>query len=185
MKFGTEGEYRWLIKTDFDFFDLLENCPDSVLGKCLAIASFDSGPYRLTEAELAGGWEQHKELALIPRVADVRTLRYDQYDEWYLFQGYAVPDINDVFVNDGIFELTPLNEYVEEGVAILGANADLVGLRHRIAIIGQRQQLFWEQLRRTNAESYVAQGNRFAFVTRDHKLFEQVAALIRSKPSRR
>jgi hypothetical protein len=185
LRTGTEGEYRWLIELDFDFFDLLESCPESVLGKCLVITSFDSGPYRLTQEEQKNGWEQYGDMALIPRVTNVRTLRYDQYDEWYLFQRYAVPRLTNVFVNDGIFELTPPDEYVEEGVAMLGLNADRVGLRHRARIIADRRDLFWEQLRRNEVESYVAQGSRFSFATRDLTLFEQVNQLVRSKPNRR
>ena len=83
LKVGSQAEYEWLV-TDRQF-DLLQICPDVVLGKYIAITSFDSGPLVLTDEEKTAGWESRSNIAYSPKIQEVASLPRDQYDEWYIF----------------------------------------------------------------------------------------------------
>ena len=83
LTFGSHGQYEWLV-TDQQF-DLLQISPDVVLGKYVAITSFDSGPLVLTEEEKAAGWDSRSKVAYSPKVQNVASLPRAGYDEWYIF----------------------------------------------------------------------------------------------------
>lgn len=62
---GSQGLYEWLV-TDQQF-DLLQLCPEVVLGKYIAITSIDSGPLAPTDEETAAGWEIRGKIAGVDR----------------------------------------------------------------------------------------------------------------------
>jgi len=66
---GSQGVYEWLV-TDQQF-DLLRICSDVVLGKYVAITSFDSSPLVLTDEEKAAGWQSRSNIAYSPKVQSV------------------------------------------------------------------------------------------------------------------
>ena len=69
LQSGSTNGYRWLVSTDRRL-DVLECCPDVVLGKYVAITSFDSGPLGLTEAQRSAGWVSQEEIAYSPQIQD-------------------------------------------------------------------------------------------------------------------
>jgi hypothetical protein len=171
---GSHGRYQWLATGlhDLDSFSL--RCPETLVGKFVAVTSLDSGSLRLTEEEERTGWQSRGGVAYSPQVRSVETLRHGGFDEWYIFdspqelgqvwQGnvFEVPSNSDyisVFVNFGDFSLH--NPEVEALVT-----------------------LFWKQLDQIQPESYVADGNQFlTFASRDHQLFTDVCKALADVPA--
>jgi hypothetical protein len=69
---GSEGLYEWLV-TDRQC-DLLQLCPEVVLGKCVAITSIDSGPLVPTGTETAAGWQSRGKIAYSPKIENAQDL---------------------------------------------------------------------------------------------------------------
>lgn len=173
---GRVGKFEWLecLEQEFDIHMLLTRCPESVLGKCIVVAAFDSGPLKPSAAELTRGWEDSADLLIVPKVEDVTLLPYDNYDEWYVFPDRETPVIEDRFVNYDGFTLRDPNLIFEENVSAMGEQADIVGERHYAEWLGELQRRYWEQIIRTNPESYIACGYRFLFVSRSNEVFAAV-----------
>jgi hypothetical protein len=58
---GSQGIYQWLV-TD-ERFDLLQLCPEVVLGKYVAVTSIDSSELVPTDKETVAGWQSHEKIA--------------------------------------------------------------------------------------------------------------------------
>jgi hypothetical protein len=63
---GSQGSYGWLV-TD-ENFDLLQLCPEIVLGKYAAVTSIDSGQFIPTDRETAAGWQSRAKIAYTPKI---------------------------------------------------------------------------------------------------------------------
>ena len=74
MKSGSQDAYQWLTTTAHDFDSLLTLCPTAVLGKYVAVTSFDSGSLSLSDEEKAAGWESRNGIAYSPLIRSVETL---------------------------------------------------------------------------------------------------------------
>src|SRR5215469_8960550 len=97
MKFtGFHDAYRWLVTRQDDQHDLatlLESCPQSLVGKYVAVTSLDSGPMILTDEEKGLGWQSRNEIAYSPqitlsedgRIEVVAAGQCAGYDEWYVY----------------------------------------------------------------------------------------------------
>jgi hypothetical protein len=64
---------------------VLECCPDVVLGKYVAVTSFDSGPLGLTEAQTSAGWVSQGEIAYSPELHHVDMVPQAYFSELYVF----------------------------------------------------------------------------------------------------
>jgi len=75
-KVGSQDLYQWLV-TDDEHFDLLEVCPEIVLGKFVAITSIDSGVLLPNDAErrLVGKVEARLRTALKSKLLRVCRAR--------------------------------------------------------------------------------------------------------------
>jgi hypothetical protein len=73
LRFGSQGLYEWLA-IDHPQLDLLQICPEIVLGKYVAITSIDSGVLIPNETEKAAGWESRGNIAYSPKVQAVENL---------------------------------------------------------------------------------------------------------------
>jgi hypothetical protein len=82
---GSRGDYKWLSSSHHQLDDLLRLFPNIVLGKYVAVTSFDSGPLVPNADERQLGWDNRQGIAYSPRVTSVETLPRDLYDEWYVF----------------------------------------------------------------------------------------------------
>lgn len=80
---GSHGSYKWLV-TDEDS-DLLELCPEIVLGKYVAVTSIDSGPLVPTDREMIAGWRSRAKIAYSPKIENAEQLPREGWDEWYIF----------------------------------------------------------------------------------------------------
>jgi hypothetical protein len=173
MKTGLVGQFRWLESTDSDFLKILRLSPEVLIGKCVVISCFDSGPLRATEEEIAKGWQQQGDLVIVPCVDSISDLPYDNYDEWYVFSEETNPEIPDVFVNECL-TLRSQESLVAEAVAAMGPQTDIVGVKYFASVSEERQLQFWDQLDRISPESYIGAGDQLVFVSRNAHLFDLV-----------
>lgn len=80
METGSRGDYFWLTSADDDLDYLLTSCPQIVLGRYLAVTSFDSGSLVPNEDEITAGCESRAGNCVQPedrigREAATRPLR--------------------------------------------------------------------------------------------------------------
>jgi len=180
---GTYGSYQWLSMYERDMSELLSQCPQSVLGKYIAVTSIDGGALKLTEDEKAQGWwtsdqarfyhaicwsgHEYREdwkIAYSPRITSIHGLpneTHDEccagFDEWYVFEQPCPPSEMEVFVNWGGFRL--YDAHYQEWIDRLFA-----------------------QLERLSAESYIADGTVLTFATRNASLFQNVIQSFAANP---
>jgi hypothetical protein len=100
LTIGSQGLYDWLV-TDQQF-DLLQICPAVVLGRYVAITSFDSGPLVPTDDEKSAGWKSRGNVTYSPKVQNIATLPRADYDEWYIFGGPI--DLGTSHLGENVFE---------------------------------------------------------------------------------
>jgi hypothetical protein len=150
---GSQQSYEWLV-TDQQF-DLLRVCPDIVLGKYIAITSFDSGPLVLTDEEKAAGWKSQGNVAYSPEIRGPQSVPRDQYDEWYIFSSPIELGASRIGAN--IFEVPQeqghVSVFVNYGFALHPPE------RAHLA------NLFWSQIARIHPEAYVADNDYLTFVS--------------------
>jgi len=182
MDTGRIAEYEWLEEIEgsgHNLRRLIQECPEVFLEKCIVITSFDSGPLIATKEELEKGWEQHGDVVVIPRLEMLRDLPFDQNDEMYVFHNYTKPEIPETFVNDGIFRLASAESYMNEAIATMGSDTDIIGAKYRAERLSKRQNIFWDQLRKCKAESFIGNGHRLSFVSRDSSVFSAVLSVLK------
>jgi len=102
---GKHGDYRWFQSPNGFLSGLIRRVPQLVIGRFVAVISFDSGPFRPSEHEVQLGWTSVDEVAYSPRVTAPEDLPYDQYDEWYVFSHPTTVGSPEDFVNYGLFHL--------------------------------------------------------------------------------
>lgn len=165
---GSQSLYQWLV-TDQEF-DLLQICPDVVLGKYIAITSFDSGPLVPTDEEKAAGWQSRGKIAYSPKVRNVTSLPRADYGEWYIFD--APTDLGTSHLDENLFEVPQekghLSIFVNYGFALHPPE------RASLAT------MFWPQMTRIGPESYVADNDYLTFVTLNKTLFSSVLDAVKA-----
>jgi hypothetical protein len=148
---GNRGPYRWIVWESQFMGELVAAVPQIVLGKYVAVTSFDSGPF-IPSADLAvKGWTAGSGVAYSPRIARRDDLPLDQYDEWYVFPSRREIGVPEVFVNYDGFR-----------IRYYASDIKLHGLLER----------FWLQMERLQPESYLAEGEVLMFASRDAGLYE-------------
>lgn len=159
---GSQGRYQWLV-TD-ENFDLLELCPEVVLGKYVAVTSIDSSPLLPTDKRTAAGWQSRAKIAYSPQVENARDLPREGWDEWYIFN--TPTDLGTSHLKENIFEVPQ-----EEGhVSVLVNYGFALDPPERAKLA----DLFWTQMARIRPESYVADNDFLTFVTMNEDLFATV-----------
>lgn len=98
---GEYGCYQWLV-TDLQF-DLFQACPEIILGKYVAVTSFDSGPLEPTDKEKASGWQSRGKIAYSPKIQNVEELPREGWDEWYILNNPA--HLGTSHLQENIFEV--------------------------------------------------------------------------------
>lgn len=167
--FGSKGSYEWLV-TDQDC-DLLKICPEIVIGKFIAISSFDSGSLLLSEEEKASGWESRNNLAYSPRVKEVNDLPRDGYDEWYVFREPF--DLGISHLAENVFE-------VPQGQGHLSVFVNYGGFSLSDPKMNDLAELFWQQMECVRPESYIADGVLLNFACSNRDLFAAIRTALNS-----
>jgi len=164
---GFEDGYEWIVAT-CSLGDLLSACPEIVMGRFVAVTAFDSGPLVLTEDERVKGWNSQLGVAYSPRVADVKTLPFDNcYDEWYIFDQH-----------------TEIGRIAEQGTNIFERRQTEDTLyrfvNYHLGLHLEEQtplsDLFWTQIRRLQPDAYVADCQSFVTVVSNNK---ELFAIVR------
>lgn len=155
---GSEGHYKWLVYDEDS--DLLELCPEIVLGKYVAVTSVDSGQFVPTDKEMAAGWQSRAKIAYSPKIENPEDLPLEGWDEWYIFN--TPKDLGTSHLEENIFEVPQehghLSVFVNYGFALYPSGR--AGLA----------DLFWPQMRRICPESFVANNDYFTLVTMNEAL---------------
>jgi hypothetical protein len=158
---GEHGEYQWLT-TKFEVDGLARLCPKIVLGKYLAVTSFDSGSLSLGDEGKANGWQSRNGIAYSPRIAAIAGLPpTDGFDEWYVFES---PTDLGTLCHTNPFDPRPgpgqLHAYVNFNLVLHDDEADAV------------RDLFWEQMNWINPESFLAESSQYlSFATKNKDIF--------------
>ena len=166
---GSRGSYEWLV-TD-ENFDLLQLCPDIVLGKYIAVTSIDSGELIPTDKETAAGWQSRARISYSPKIENAQDLPHGGWDEWYIFN--APTDLGTSHLAENIFEVPQ-----EEGHVSVLVNYGFA--LHPPERSNNLAPLFWEQLARIRPESYVADNDYLTFVSMNKSLFASVRDAVES-----
>jgi hypothetical protein len=166
---GSQGSYEWLV-TD-ENFDLLELCPEIVLGKYVAVTSIDSGQLIPTDKETAAGWQSRAKIAYSPKIEDAQELPHDGYDEWYIFN--TPTDLGTSHLAENIFEVPQEQGHVSVLVNY-GFALDPPERAHHLA------DLFWPQMAWIRPESYVADNDYLTFVSMNKALFASVRDVVKA-----
>jgi hypothetical protein len=128
---------------------LLARFPSLVVGRYVAVLSFDSGPLVLSPDEEKKGWRRVGAVALSPRIMDSRELPFDSFDEWLVFDDAASCGEAESIVN--YYGFSPIDFAWEE-----------------------KKEFFWSQLSRLNPTSVIADGSVCYLVTRQSEMIEQL-----------
>lgn len=168
LTFGSQGLYEWLV-TDQQF-DLLQICPEVVLGKYIAITSIDSGPFVPTDEEKAAGWESRGQIAYSPKVETVESLLRADYDEWYIFA--SPTDLGRSHVGENVFEVPHEQGHVSDFVNYCFA-------LHRPEM-KDLVTLFWQQIEWIRPDSYIADSEYLNFVSMNKTLFAAVRDAVKA-----
>lgn len=179
---GTRGNYFWLTTLHLDaadLDDLLSGCPQILQGRCIAITSRDSGNW-IPEEEAALGWQLRNRVVYSTPISSVGTIEWGYYDECYVFVDEPTDLGTRVQGNPFLPENTARpNETHVALVNFTGWRLGSDGLHDEL------DQMLWQQLAWTRAESYLAQsGSWMTFVTRNQQLFELALAKVRNFPPR-
>ena len=169
---GSHGGYDWLA-SEHTLDDLLGLCPEIVIGKYLAVTSFDSGPLSLSNQEKASGWESRKGIAYSPNIVGIDgRLPHDLYDEWYVFETQTdLGELADPAIN--IFE-QPIQSRRVHAFVNFGGFAF-----HRPEVEGLTS-LFWEQLDLLRPESYIADGDYLNIASANKQVVETMREALPS-----
>ncbi len=158
MFHGAQGQYQWLDSPSHSLQELLKVCPDLVIGRSLAITSFEERS--LTEKLEACAGRLEGSVLHIPTLSDVSALPLGGMSEWYTFAGEVPQSKLTCFVRHAWFTLGP-------------AAVARVQPENRWDL--QRTvRLFWQELQRLQPESYVARGQRLILATRNQAHFTTI-----------
>jgi hypothetical protein len=178
---GQVRDYWWLTSRFDDYMGtLVRLCPEVILGRHLAVITFDGGTPCLTERQKGLGWQWRSAVAYSPPIQSVDELCYERcgspgYDEWYLFD--RATDIPGRIIEGNPFEDTnmPGPDNLLRFVGWLGFTIDSDQPSHH-----QLRDWFWAQIERIRPESYVSDGqDSLTFVSRNAAMFERVHERLR------
>lgn len=181
MNTGTQDGYKWL-ETDHRLSEFIPVCQNTIIGKYLVITAVDSGVFQPSREDELRGWRAIGGVAYSPLVESVAELPSDcccrdccGFDEWYLFD--RRPGQLGSICHQNVFEAS-----IAEGNVFQFAN--FYGFRFTNPVMQPVVDLFWNQVRWAQPESYVADCDGcLVFATRNSALFENVVAQLSNSPS--
>ena len=173
---GSHHAYRWLMTNRENMNEFLRQCPGLVLGKYVAITTYDSGVLRLSERDATVGWESRNGIAYsrqigalsdLPEIAQLEPA--ELYQEWYVFRaatklgGFA---LENAFVTPPPGLIVTFVNY-SKGFALHDPEVQVM------------TDLFWKQVEELKPESYMGEGEDYTtFVTDNAALFDAVLRIL-------
>ena len=172
IRHGSRDGFWWVWSRDSRLSDVLAAVPELVVGKIVAVTSFDSGPLSLTEEDLRRGWTARGSVALSPVVQSADQLSMGEWDEWYVLdEAMPLPELA-VFVNFDGFTPSPMRVPDVDATWCKAAAADLLRSREELA------NAFWSQISAVRPFAFIAEGDSFTCVVSDEKLARKVLAAM-------
>ncbi len=147
MTIGNHCGFYWIQWEKASLGSLLSDVPQIVLGHYLVNTSSDSASLTLSDVEKSTGWRSVGELTYSPLVTDVNTIRHEQFEEWLVFKSPTKVSSWEAVVNFC-------------GLSLTDRSYDWIHAK------------LWGQLERFHPESFLAQGERLIFITRNAQLHE-------------
>jgi hypothetical protein len=166
---GTHEGYSWVTSADTGLRELLRAVPELVLGRVVAITSFDSGPLRPTVDRLAAGWATDGDVAVSPPIGTIDEVPFAGWDEMYVLSRRVLLAEPDVFVNYEDFSPNPVQSLGDLDPALSPSDAQDV-LQGSLG----RTMRFWRQLLRLQPRAFLADGTLMTCVVQDEQLFRRV-----------
>ena len=150
MERGKHNKYFWfqIFETDFSMDRFIDEFKQHLIGKYIAVTSYDSGELYLSDEEKEAGWEYINNLAVSPLLKLETKIPTAGFDEWYVFSELPPAiKLTDVYVNYGAFHLKE--------------NSDLL-------------KNFWQQIELNQPIIYIADGDSLKILTTDLKLKQAI-----------
>jgi hypothetical protein len=147
MTIGNHCGYYWIQWERASLGRLLSEVPQIVLGHYLVNTSSDSDTLVVSEAEKAAGWRSVGALTYSPVITDISAIRHEQFEEWLTFETPTKVSSWEAVVNFC-------------GLSLTDRSYDWIHAK------------LWGQLERFHPESFLAQGDRLIFITRNAQLHE-------------
>lgn len=174
---GSHGPYRWLVTQQDNLAGLLQSCPQSVVGKYVAVTSLDSGPKIPTDEEKGLGWYSRNEIAYSPQITErggIEGVILGQcagYDEWYVFDS---PRDLGALCDGNVFESD-----LPAGKIWTFVNYD-AGFALHNPEMADITSLFWKQIEWVQPESFIADSTaHLTFVSRNESIFVAVCNVLK------
>ena len=165
---GSQGNYEWLVTGEN--FNLVELCPEIVVGKYVAVTSSDSGQLVPTDKERAAGWQSREKIAYSPKIETAQALPHEGWDEWYIFS--TPTDLGISHLGENIFEVPREHGHV----SVLVNYGFALHPSDRAHLV----DIFWPQMARIRPESYVADNDYLTFVSMNKALFGCVREAVKA-----
>jgi len=162
---GQRDNYYWL-ETDSDklkLSDIIDNFSELLIGKHLAVISFDGDSFVPTEEEIKRGWIYKNEIAFYNPLTEEELSRpvFDNnYDQWYLFKDKTEIDQAEIFVIYGGFTLQE--------------KANINERQDHNTIMKNDQERFWREIISLKPHSFILHGDNFIFGTKRKEEFEKI-----------
>jgi len=177
IKKGTHGVYTWFQVKNNYLTTLIDSIPELVVGKYVAIASYEGEHYKLRSGEIKSGWQQINDIALSPVVKQAGDLPNNQFDEWYIFSKLIPFIIKESFINYGGFSLSKRkmdNPFLPA--------AYKKQLTENSTLADDRESRFWKQIELVEPETYIAENEKLIVVTRNQELIRMLDGYFGRKP---
>jgi hypothetical protein len=180
---GVQDDYHWLTAAgDVYIGTLLSICPEIVLGRFVAVTSYDSGFLRLSDRDAAAGWTTRDKIAYSPRITSVDVLSYQcdgtdspGYDEWYVFSEES--RLPPVFEGDR-FKFKPDGSQI-----LIFVNTSAFSLHDPEPPSPDTLDRFWTQLKSIGPVAFIADGGDcLTVVSRDKALLDIVSDRLNALP---
>ncbi len=177
------GDYHWLTAAgDVYLGTLLSVCPEIVLGRFVAVTSYDSGFLELGDRNSAAGWIAQDNIAYSPRISSIDILSFQRdgadspgYDEWYVFPEER--RLNPVF-EGYYFEFKP-----DAGEILVFVNWFAFVLHDPEPYMPDILDRFWDQLRSIGPAAFIADGRDcLTLVCRDEAIVDTVSSRLNALP---
>jgi hypothetical protein len=180
---GVHDDYHWLTAAgDVYMGTLLSVCPEIVLGRFVAVTSYDSGFLRLSERDAAAGWIAKDKIAYSPRIPSLDVLSFQRdgtdspgYDEWYVFSEER--KLNPVFEGN-YFEFKP-----DAARILVFVNTFAFVLHDPEPYMPGILDRFWTQVTSIRPVAFIADGRDcLTVVCRDEVLVDTICSRLNALP---
>ncbi|GAL01283.1 hypothetical protein JCM19275_1321 [Nonlabens ulvanivorans] len=171
---GKTLDYFWVefSSTEFDLISLVEQIPNLLIGKYLAIICFDGGIFVPTEEERLRGWNKIKQVSFSPILtkAELKGPIFENHDQWCLFETKSEIESMTDFVNYGMFTLKNRDFELDN----IDPTWDKVALKNDLNQTEKLLRKFWLEMKELNPDNFILNGDNFIYCSKNEKEIERI-----------